>query len=110
LKIVEYTPESMEKRTIDYITVAGLAIFVILGIVYLCRDYISSIRLNLSPDPSSANIALPAFSMPDLSLGWFYAMDPASKLIFSFVIFLLLSTLVGGALMYLRYRRSSARR
>jgi len=100
----------MEKRTIDYITVAGLAIFLILGIVYLCRDYISRINLNLSLDPSSAGISLPAFGIPSFSLDWFYSMDPASKLVFTFIMFLLLSTLVGGTLMYLRYRRSSARR
>jgi hypothetical protein len=106
--MVEYTHESMEKRTIDYITVAGLVIFVVLGIVYLCRDEIS--KINLSLDPSSASVSLPAFSIPSFSLDWFYSMDPASKLVFTFVMFLLLSTLVGGTLMYLKYRRSSARR
>lgn len=100
----------MEKRTIDQITVAGLAIFAILGIVYLCRDEISNIHLNFSLDPPSSDISLPAFSFPNLSLDWFYAMDPASKLVFSFVMFMLLSTLVASAVMYLRHRQSNARR
>jgi hypothetical protein len=108
--MIEYTRESMEKRTIDYITVAGLAICLILGVTYLCWDHISQIHLNLSMDPSSVGISVPAFSIPSFSLDWFYSMDPASKIVFVFVMFLLLSTLVGGTLMYLRYRRSSARR
>jgi hypothetical protein len=105
---VEYVLGSMEKETIDRLTVAGLAIFVILSIIYLCWDHITELKVSLNPP--SADIALPAFTIPDLSLDWFHSMDPASKLVFTFVMFLLLSTLVGGTLVYLRHRKSSARR
>lgn len=100
----------MEKQTLDRITVVGLVICVILGILYLSWDRISRIRWNLSLDSPSVDLGLPAFSFPSLSLDWFYSMDPASKLVFSFVMFLLLSTFVAGAIMYLRHRQSSARR
>jgi hypothetical protein len=100
----------MEKRTIDYITVAGLAIFVILGIIYLCWNHISQIHLNVSLDPSLANISLPALTIPNLSLDWFYAMDPASRLIFLFIMMILASTIIGGTWMYLVHRRSNSRR
>jgi hypothetical protein len=106
--MVEYTYESMEKRTIDHLTVAGLVIFVILSIIYLCWDHIIELRIPL--DPPTSSLAIPAFAIPSFSLDWFYDMDPASKIVFSFVMFLLLSTLVGGTLAYLRHRRSSARR
>jgi hypothetical protein len=98
----------MDKRTIDHITVAGLAIFVILSIIYLCWNHITELKVSL--EPPSANLALPDFAIPSFNMDWFYSMDPASKIVFSFVMFLLLSTLVGGTLVYLRHRRSSARR
>lgn len=100
----------MEKQTLDRITVAGLVICVILGALYLCWDNIAQIRWNFSLDPASMGISLPAFNFPNLSLDWFYAMDPASKIVFSFIMFILLSTFVAGVIMYLRHRRSSARR
>jgi amino acid transporter len=100
----------MEKRTQDLITVAGLVICMILGILYLCWDNITQINWNFLLNPPSTGISLTAFSFPNLNLDWFYAMDPASKIVFSFVMFLLLSTFVAGAIMYLRHRRSSARR
>jgi hypothetical protein len=94
----------MDKRTIDYFTVAGLAIFVILGIIYLTWDHISQINLNLSLDPSSVNISLP-FGIPDFNMDWFNTMDPASRIIFCFVMTILLGTLIGGTWMYLVHRK-----
>lgn len=87
---------------IDYLTVAGLAIFLILGIIYLTWDHIS--QINLSLDPSSANISLP-FGIPSVNLDWFQSMDQASQLIFCFLLTILVATLIGGTLMYLVYRK-----
>jgi hypothetical protein len=100
----------MEKETLDRITVVGLVICMILGILYLCWDHITQIRWNVSLNPPSVDLGLPAFRFPSLSLDWFYSMDPASKLVFSFVMLMLLSTFVATTLMYLRHRRESARR
>jgi hypothetical protein len=93
----------MDKRTIDYYTVAGLAIFVILSIIYLCRDHLSQIRLDVALDKSPVNISLPA--MPNLSMDWFHNMDPATKIVFCFVMTILFGTLIGGTWMYLVHRK-----
>jgi hypothetical protein len=87
---------------IDYLTVAGLAIFLILGIIYLTWDHIS--QINLSLDPSSANISLP-FGIPSVNLDWFQSMDQASQLILCFLLTILVATLIGGTLMYLVFRK-----
>jgi hypothetical protein len=99
----------MEKQTIDRLTVAGLATFALLSLIYLCWDRISQIRLTLPLDRPSPNIALP-FGIPNFNLDWYNNMDPASRLVFIFVMMILVSTIIGGTWMYLMRRRSSARR
>jgi hypothetical protein len=100
----------MEKETIDRMTVAGLAMFVILSIIYLCWDHISNILLNISVDSPTANMSLPSLTMPSLSFDWFYKMDPASRIIFVFIMMILVSTIIGGTWMYLIRKRASARK
>jgi hypothetical protein len=102
--------KAMEKETIDRLTVAGLGIFVVLSAIYLCWDHITQIHLNLAINPPSADLSLPNFSMPGFSLDWFYNMDPASRLVFCFIMLMLVSTIVGATWMYLARRRSSARK
>lgn len=100
--------EDPREKWIDYITVAGLAVFIILGIVYLNLDAISKINIDLSMDSAVSNISLPG--MPVLNLDWFYAMDPASQLIFGFLILTLIGSLIGGVGMLMLRKRVSARK
>lgn len=98
----------MEKRTIDRLTVAGLAIFVILSLIYLFRDEIGKIQLDLSSGMSSSNFEVP-FGIPSFNLDWFYSMDPATKIIFMFLMTILAATLIGGTCILARKRASSKR-
>ena len=99
----------MEKETIDRLTVAGLVIFFLLGILYTFWDRISQIRLDLTLNPPVDNLPIPAFNLIDLlNFDWFNKLDPASKLILGFVMTILIGTFIGGFLLYLRYRAQNA--
>jgi|AGTN01.3.fsa_nt_gi hypothetical protein len=98
----------MEKRTIDRLTVAGLAIFVILSLIYLFRDEIWKMQLDLSSGMSSSKFEVP-FAIPSFNMDWFYSMDPATKIIFMFLMTILVATLIGGACILARKRASSKR-
>lgn len=97
----------MEKETIDRMTVAGLLFFLILGIIYLCRDRISLTSPNISLNLPAVDLAIPVFAIPYLSLEWFYKMDTASQIIFSFIMLTLFGTLIGCTLLYIVYRKQS---
>jgi hypothetical protein len=99
----------MELRKIDYYTIAGLAIFVILSVIYLCLDDIKKIHLSLSPPEMSYNGgSLPPLRIPDFNLDWFHSMDPVSRILFCFLAMVVVSTAIGCAWLYMRYRRSRA--
>ena len=100
----------MEKDTIDRLTVLGLAIFVILSAIYLCRDAISKMLTDLAENPPQSNISLPGIAIPRLSLDWWNNMDPASRLIFVFIMTVLASTIIGGTFMYVMRKKSAARK
>ena len=100
----------MEKETIDRLTVLGLAIFAVLSAIYLCRDTIGNMLTNLARNPPQSNISLPGIAMPSLSLDWWYKMDPATKIIFVFIMMILISTIIGGTWMYLIRKRAAARK
>jgi hypothetical protein len=100
----------MEKETIDRLTVLGLAIFAVLSAIYLCRDTISKMLTDLVENPPKSNISLPGIAMPSLSFDWWYKMDPASRIIFVFIMTILISTIIGGTWMYLIRKRAAARK
>lgn len=98
----------MKPKNIDYYTVAGLAIFVFLSMIYICRDYIGKIHFDLPVDTTSINLPVPAINIPAIDLGWYQNLDPASKIIAWFIGIILLATLVGSILMLFVYRRKRA--
>jgi uncharacterized protein YneF (UPF0154 family) len=99
----------MEKETIDRLTVVGLVIFFALGILYMFWDRISQIRPDIQLNPPVENLPIPAFNFTDLlNFDWFNSMDPASKLILTFVMTILVGTFIGGFLLYVRYRAQNA--
>ncbi len=98
----------MREKWIDYFTVAGLAIFIILGIVYLNLDAISKMNFDFSLDSASSNISLPG--IPSINFDWFNAMDPVSKLIFGFLMLILIGSVIGGIGMLVAMKRTSARK
>jgi hypothetical protein len=99
----------MEQETINRLTIVGLIIFFALGISYLCWGNISAIFANLSVNMPSDSPSLPV-SMPDISLDWFYAMDMPSQIILGFLAIVLVSTLIGCTLLYLKYRKHNTSR
>ncbi|MGA9141087.1 MAG: hypothetical protein WBZ29_12730 [Methanocella sp.] len=97
-----------KEKWINYFTVAGLAVFVILGIVYLNLDTISQMNINFSLDPSSSNLSLPG--LPNINFDWFTMMDPVSKIIFSFLVLILGGSLIGSAWLLIARKRASSRK
>ena len=99
----------MRDRRVDYLTVAGLAIFVIMSSIYLCRDRIGQMLSDLSLDSSSTDVTLP-FGIPVIDLEWFYEMDTASQIMLCFLATCIVATLIGGTCMYLIRRRLGSRK
>jgi hypothetical protein len=95
----------MRHEPIDYLTIAGLAIFLILGIVYISWDYITVVHIDLGQPISSVTGSLPAIGIPNFNMDWFDSMDAASKIIFCFIMTTLVATLIGGTGVYLLHRR-----
>ncbi len=98
----------IREKWINYLTVAGLVVFVILGIVYLNLDAISQIHIDFSMDSAASDISLPW--LPDLNLDWFNAMDTVSKMIFGFLMCILIGSLIGGVGMIVIRKRVSSRK
>lgn len=98
----------IREKWINYITVAGLVVFVILGIVYLNMDAISQIHIDFSTDSAASDIFPPW--LPDLNLDWFNAMDTVSKMIFGFLMCILIGSLIGGVGMIVIRNRVSSRK
>jgi hypothetical protein len=99
--------EDPREKWINYLTVAGLVGFVLLSLIYLNLDAISQINIDFSLD-SGSGISLPG--LPNINFDWFNAMDPASKLIFGFLVTILAGSLIGSALLLIVRKRASARK
>ncbi len=97
-----------KEKMIDYVTIAGLIIFAILGLIYLNLDTISHMNLSVSLDSAASNISVPG--LPSLNFNWFTQMDPVSKLVFSFLMMILAGCLIGSVWILVVRKRASARR
>jgi len=99
----------MTRSRLDYLTIAGLAIFFVLEAgYYIITSLGLQIGISLNPPSLSNDATLPAFSFPNLNLDWFHNMDPVSKILFAFLVILVIGTATGCAGVYMRYRKSRA--
>ena len=97
----------MTLRRIDYYTIAGIAIFLILEAGYFL---ITSLGLKISLDPSNISVGyyMPNIGLPNLNMDWFNHMDPVSRILFAFLVMVVGGTAIGCAGLLMKYRRNRA--
>jgi hypothetical protein len=93
----------MRRSNTDYLTIAGLVIFIILTMGYIALDYVDKAHPDISIDVPHAGVDL-----PELSLDGFNALDNATKLLYLFVFTLVTASVVGSFGLYFFYRRVRA--